>query len=63
MRRFDQRIGEIAKLSFVVSELKLRGPQADARGVRLSLHNLPMGQNNSLNSVVFSVPPIIGRNC
>ena len=29
--------------------------------MRLSLHNLPMGQNNSLNSVVFSVPPIIGR--
>src|SRR6516164_2555032 len=32
MRRFDQRIGKIAKLSFVVGELKLRGPQADARG-------------------------------
>jgi hypothetical protein len=30
MRRFDQLVGEIAKLPFVVGELELRGMQADA---------------------------------
>ena len=32
MRRFDQRIGEIAEQSLVVGELELRGAQADAAG-------------------------------
>ncbi len=31
MRRLDQRVSQIAKLPFVVSELELRGMQADAR--------------------------------
>ncbi len=30
MRRLDQRVGEIAKLPFVVGELELRRTQADA---------------------------------
>ena len=32
MRRLDQGIGQIAKLPFVVGELELRRPQADAAG-------------------------------
>ena len=32
MRRLDQRVGEIAKLPFIVGELELRRMQADAAG-------------------------------
>ena len=32
MRRLDQRIGQIAKLAFIIGELELRRTQADAAG-------------------------------
>ncbi len=37
MRRLDQRIGQIAKLPFLIGELELGGMQADAAG-HLSAH-------------------------